>query len=356
MENIRLNIDSGMSSIVYVRNSFDDLLPLLANEGDVTVIIDKNVDNYYGDVFSNYRKIIIEVSEANKTLKLVDSIVGELLDKEVGRDTLILGVGGGITTDVAGFVASIYKRGVRCAYVSTSLLGQIDASFGGKTGVNYSGYKNIIGIIKQPVFSFINTSVLNTLPEREFKSGLSEMLKTFIIADRSAYQTCVDMFSQKDSYSLLMNNIEANDTFNKLITTAIRIKSWIVERDEKEKGERRLLNLGHTFGHAIEKCTSRKGKILHGEAVSVGLLISAALSHKLNLLAYDEFEKLKIDFKSIGLPFETDISAEMLLDAVKNDKKREGDTLHFALIKSIGSAIIKDISIDEIIELYNDLC
>lgn len=356
MENIRLNIDSGASSIVYIRDTFDDLFPLLEKEKDVTVIIDKNVDLYYGKIFEGYKKIIIETSESNKTLKVVDHIIGELLEMEVGRDALLLGVGGGITTDVTGFVASIYKRGVKCAYISTSLLGQIDASFGGKTGVNYAGYKNIIGVIKQPLFSYINTSVLKTLPEREFRSGLAEMLKTFIIADRSAYQICVDLFSEKDGYEKLMENIPANEAFNKLITTAVRTKSWIVERDEKEKGERRLLNLGHTFGHAIEKCSSKKDNILHGEAVAEGLVISVAISNKLEILSNEDYRKIISDFDTIGLPTKTNIPAESLLNAILNDKKREGDVLHFVLIQNIGSAIIKNITIDEIKGLYNDLC
>ena len=356
MENIRLNIDSGASSIVYIRDTFDDLFPLLEKEKDVTVIIDKNVDLYYGKIFEGYKKIIIETSESNKTLKVVDHIIGELLEMEVGRDALLLGVGGGITTDVTGFVASIYKRGVKCAYISTSLLGQIDASFGGKTGVNYAGYKNIIGVIKQPLFSYINTSVLKTLPEREFRSGLAEMLKTFIIADRSAYQICIDLFSEKDGYEKLMENIPANEAFNKLITTAVRTKSWIVERDEKEKGERRLLNLGHTFGHAIEKCSSKKDNILHGEAVAEGLVISVAISNKLEILSNEDYRKIISDFDTIGLPTKTNIPAESLLNAILNDKKREGDVLHFVLIQNIGSAIINNITIDDIKGLYNDLC
>lgn len=347
MENIRLNINSGSSSTVYIRDSFDDFYSLVEKEKEVVAIIDKNVERLYSGCFP-YNKIVIEVSEKNKTLKTIDYVIGELLKKEVNKNCLLLGIGGGILTDITGFVASIYKRGVRCAYVSTSLLGQVDASFGGKTGVNYKGYKNIVGSFSQPIFSYLNLSVLGTLPENEFNCGISEMLKMFVIADMGSYQTAVKLFSEKGPYD--------KDTFEKLLTIAVRLKSWIVERDVMEKGERRLLNLGHTFGHAIEKCSdSQGGNILHGEAISIGVIIAAKLSKKLGFLSDEDLSKIISDYQKIGLPVDCPYPMEMLLEAIRLDKKREGDDIHFVLIKNIGSAFLKTISIDELTEVSYDL-
>lgn len=348
MENIRLNINSGSSSTVYIRDSFDDFYLISEHEKSVIAVIDKNVEKLYGDCFP-YKKIVIgPVKEKIKTLKTVDFIIGELLKMEADRDTLLLGIGGGITTDITGFAASIYKRGIRCAYVSTSLLGQVDASFGGKTGVNYEGYKNIIGTFSQPVFSYLNISTLKTLPPREFSSGIVEMLKMFIIADRGSYQTAVTLFSGSKPYDTVI--------FEKLLTTAVRLKSWIVERDDKEKGERRLLNLGHTFGHAIEKCAAdRSMPVLHGEAVSMGIIISAMISSKLRHFSNENLESLIDDFTRLGLPTRSPFSIEELFAAVKADKKREGDSIHMALINNIGSTFLETISIDELAEVSNDL-
>lgn len=347
MENIRLNINSGSSSIVYIRDSFDDLFPLVDKEKELVAIIDRKVEELYGNYF-NCKKVVIDVSEKMKTLGTVDYIVGELLKLEVNRNALLLGIGGGITTDITGFVASIYKRGVRCAYVSTSLLGQVDAAFGGKTGVNYEGYKNIIGSISQPLFSYLNMSVLETLPPKEYLCGVAEMLKMFVIADNSSYNTAVNLFSGPKPYD--------KDVFEKLLTASVRLKSWIVERDEKERGERRLLNLGHTFGHAIEKCSDDSGnKILHGEAISIGTIIAAKISNKMGILSNEGLEALQNDYAKVGLPIESPYHMSQMLEAIRADKKREGDNIHFVLINNIGLAILKVISIDELAEVSNGL-
>lgn len=354
MENIRLTTKSGSSSVVYVRDNFEELHSMLSTEKEVVVIIDKNVEALFGNEF-NFKKIVIEVSEQKKTLETVSFVIEELLKAEVGRDCLLLGIGGGITTDIIGFVASIYKRGVRFAYVATSLLSQVDASFGGKNGVNFKDYKNIIGTINQSEYTFINISVLKTLPKREFLSGVAEMVKVFTIADYNSYRNCVDFFKNNEINDSLLDRADLRVALSKLIASAIKIKCWIVEKDELEKGERRLLNLGHTFGHAIEKCSMKGCNILHGEAISIGMVIAAKISNNIGLLLKDNLTTLINDLKAIGLPISTNIPLDQLLSAIKNDKKREGESIHLVLVQNIGQSIIKKVTIKELEDMIYDL-
>ncbi len=354
MESVRINTSTGASSIVYVRNSFDDLFSILKVKSEVVLIIDKNVNALYGDLFP-YKKIIIEASEKNKSLATVEHIIGELISMEAGKDSFLLGVGGGITSDITGFVASIYKRGVNFAYVATTLLSQVDASIGGKNGVNYKGFKNIIGAIVQPEFTFVNISVLRTLPDKEFVSGVAEMIKSFIIADRITYNNCIEFFRQNRVSGVIVEDKKKGEELGKFILSSIKTKRWIVEKDELDQGDRRLLNLGHTFGHAIEKCLENEQKVLHGEAVSMGIIIAAKISENLNLLPKETLKQLTNDFTSIGLPVEHNIKMEKLLIAIKNDKKREGDFINFVLIQNIGQAFVRPLSLKELEDIVYDL-
>ena len=193
----------------------------------------------------------VDVSETVKTMESVMDICSWLLDKGADRDALVLAVGGGITTDMAGFAATIYKRGVRFAYIPTTLLAQVDAAIGGKTGVNFEKYKNILGVIRQPEFTYLCPQVLESLPAREFLSGAAELLKTFIISDGGMYDRAVaylKAYSQDRAATLEQKEVELKE----LITAAAAVKAGVVSRDQFEKGERRVLNLGHTFAHAIE--------------------------------------------------------------------------------------------------------
>ena len=213
----------------------------------------------------------IEASEESKTMDTVMEICAWLLENNADRDALVLAIGGGITTDMAGFAASIYKRGVRFAYVPTTLLSQVDAAIGGKTGVNFDRYKNILGVIRQPEFTYICPQVLETLPKRDFLSGAAEMLKTFMIEDNGNYRKAADLFfAMAGEYSMEVHmygedagktwrNIVAKNrkALTELISAAAQVKAGVVSRDQFERGERRKLNLGHTFAHAIETLAQR---------------------------------------------------------------------------------------------------
>lgn len=364
----------------------DPLFPLLEDFGTVWIVCDRNVWEQVGspvserlrgghansgDGLSVCNKLlgvsIIDASEANKTMETVESVVGDMLEAGADRNVLVLGIGGGITTDLAGFVASIYKRGVRFAFVPTTLLAQVDAAIGGKNGVNFRSYKNMIGVIRQPEFTYIYNESLKTLPQRAFLSGVAELLKTFIIADADAYNDVVgrlkawkanepdaDCSSEKDGERSIP---EMGD----LAARAAEIKASIVEQDPAEHGLRRVLNLGHTFAHAIEKLSS--GRWSHGEAVAVGIILAARLAESLSDKVTDSEgmpflceeglrARLERDFKAIGLPTECPYTLKEMSDAMSKDKKAEGDRINFILPAKIGSVKIVKINIEQY-DLYS---
>jgi len=320
--------------------------------------------------------LLLDVSEENKSMSTVLEICKWLMDNDAGRNALLLAIGGGITTDMAGFAASIYKRGIRFAYVPTTFLSQVDAAIGGKTGVNFQNYKNILGVIRQPEFTYICPEVLGTLPYRDFLSGAAELLKTFIIDNAgNNYEKAVEVLSEihesidrKQAIALHLAEIE------ELAAAAAKIKAGIVERDEFECGERRKLNLGHTFAHAIESVSmSRHTGISHGEAVAMGMIMAAKASERYyslapeNSLRSDDIagqndtatseegeslsSRLARDFSRCGLPTECPFPPESLSGAMKKDKKAENGIVHFVLIRAIGDVRIVDLPVESAVNL-----
>ena len=310
---------------------------------------------------------LIDASEETKTMDTVMDICGWLLDNGADRDALVLAVGGGVTCDMVGFAASIYKRGVRFAYVPTTLLAQVDAAVGGKTGVNYDRYKNILGVIRQQEFTYICPQVLASLPHREFTAGVAEMLKTFIIDDNGNYQKAVDVLSEmSQGYSILPEESAADywtdcvaaysNELMYLVTEAVRVKAGIVSRDQFEKGERRKLNLGHTFAHAIETLAQREERdITHGEAVAMGLVMAARLSDRVfrgDMDTPTEMEAgLAIDLCDCGLFPQCPYDVEDMAEIMSKDKKAEGGKVHFILIREIGDVTSYSLAVDEVVKL-----
>lgn len=331
--------------------------------------------------------LLLDVSEEHKSMSTVLEICKWLMDNDAGRNALLLAIGGGITTDMAGFAASIYKRGIRFAYVPTTFLSQVDAAIGGKTGVNFENYKNILGVIRQPEFTYICPEVLGTLPYRDFLSGAAELLKTFIIDNTgNNYEKAVEVLSEihgsidrKQAIALHLAEIED------LVAAAAKIKAGIVERDEFECGERRKLNLGHTFAHAIESVSMSRHNgsmsghndaefgVTHGEAVAMGMIMAAKASERYYNLASEspsqpeniagqndtatneEAESLSSrlvrDFSRCGLPTECPFPPESLSGAMKKDKKAENGIVHFVLIRAIGDVRIEDLPVESAVNL-----
>ena len=278
--------------------------------------------------------IAIEATAEGKSMETVLLIARSLLEAGASRKALVLAVGGGITTDLAGFVASIYKRGIRYANVPTTLLAQVDAAIGGKTGVNFDSYKNMLGVIVQPVFTFICAEVLQTLPRRDFLSGAAEMLKTFVIEN------------EDDHYARALAWISSGSTDGQeLILAAAAVKAGVVSRDPFEAGERRKLNLGHTFAHAIEHEARLRGEdVTHGEAVAMGMVLAARVADALGVSSGLE-ASLTQDFTTAGLPTQCPYPMETLAEAMDKDKKAEGGLVHFVLPERIGSVVIRDLSV-----------
>ena len=290
--------------------------------------------------------LAITADEAHKTIDTVMDICRWLCDNGADRDALVLAVGGGVTTDMAGFAASIYKRGVRYANIPTTLLSMVDAGIGGKTGVNLDGYKNLLGVIRQPEFTAIFPEVLETLPEREFRSGLAEMLKTFIIKNpRRAYERAVALMGSSPGAASAL----ADGELAELIQLAAGIKQEIVEKDEFETGLRRKLNLGHTWAHAIEwwqKETGREEQFTHGEAVAIGMVQAAKYAERHGIAEEPGLaERIAADLKACGLPTELPCPEQELLPAILKDKKAYGSKIKLVLPRKIGKVVVKSVSL-----------
>jgi 3-dehydroquinate synthase len=368
-------------SRICIHKTLSDLGGFLNDSRKTFVIIDSNLKHLYNH-FNGCNIIEICTCEQRKNLDTVASIAEKLLESGADRGAFILGVGGGITTDIAGFTASIYKRGVDFAFVPTTLLAQSDASIGGKNGVNFESYKNILGTINQPQWVYICAEVLRSLGIKEFRAGIAEVLKTFILFDAEYYSVAVSYFEELENYysqngTYLLDGGCCNggshkgefykeDVLLEIIGKCAQYKSGVVERDEFEKGERRMLNLGHTFAHAIEKVCADSNSyapIMHGEAVAIGMVLAAKLSAKYFGMSQDFTARLEDDLKKVGLPADLPCSPDgvaipvnVLVEALKKDKKVKGDSIHFILPKGIGDVEDVLVPLKVVEELSNDLC
>lgn len=389
----QINIYSGKKVIsrIVAADSLKELEACLEPYRSVFALIDRNVAEKCPAVARLMQMLerrnvpcrLVEASEESKTLETVMDICGWLLGNNADRDALVLAVGGGITTDMAGFAACIYKRGVRFAYVPTTLLSQVDAAIGGKTGVNFEKYKNILGIIRQPNFTYLCPQVLESLPQRDFLSGAAEMLKTFMIEDGGNYSKAADLFfdiSSEYHVEVLMNGKDDSQTWGSimakhrktlagLIAAAARVKAGIVSRDQFEKDERRKLNLGHTFAHAIETLAQKDGGsrfnspedistgpgVTHGEAVAMGMVLAARLADRYYRNDRNEITelegKISNDLWDSNIPCYCPYSVEEMSEAMKKDKKAEGGKVNFVLPKAVGEVEVVAMTVEEVCRL-----
>ena len=313
-----------------------ELLPALLPHKRVVVVSDTNIDRHYHSLIEPYDHVLIGLGEASKTLLTLDAIYRRFIELGVDRSCFVLAIGGGIVTDVAGFAASTFMRGLEFGFISTSLLGQVDASVGGKNGVNVEGYKNMVGTFTQPKFVICDVDLLRTLSPREFRTGLAEIIKAAVIADAELFE----MLEQAD-FSTLQRD---SDTLREMVYRAIKVKADIVERDERESGDRRLLNLGHTLAHAIEKSSS---KFNHGEAVAVGLAMIAEVAANREMLAVADKERIVALLERAGFALEPPVEVRTLLKAVKRDKKAEGDSIHVVFPLGVGNCCVEKMPIEE---------
>lgn len=334
MKTLTIEGDSGTSTIL-VGESLNHLNQYVSAEKTV-IITDTNVWEHYGEAFPDCDVVKIGTGEGIKNLDTVETIYDELLAWDIDRSAFIVGIGGGIVCDITGFVASTYMRGVRFGFVSSTLLSQVDASVGGKNGVNLGGFKNMVGVFSQPEFVICDFKLLKTLPRRELLCGFAEIVKHAVIADARMFKYLEE------------NHVDAlaldDDVIEKLIYDCIVIKSAIVNRDEKERGERRKLNFGHTFGHAIEMTLG----VPHGEAVSMGMVVAADLSAQRGGLAQEKADRISDLIRKLDLPIHRSGDRQKIVDAMGKDKKRAGAAIHFVLLRDIGEAFVEEIPIEEI--------
>ena len=332
-----------------------DISRFLLPEPELYVVYDRNVEWVARElvaVLPHAKALGLETSEARKTLDTVQETGRWLLASGASRNAFLLAVGGGITTDISGFAASIYKRGIRYANLPTTLLAQVDAAIGGKTGVNLDGYKNMLGTFRMPQYTFLCADVLRTLPPREFRSGLAELLKTFLLADGAAYTAAVAALAGEpctknaDFVHRTPEMAEPCTKMGDFVHRAAEIKAGIVARDPEEHGERAKLNLGHTFGHALEHEARLRGDDLtHGEAVAIGILLAARLGESLGLAENGLAALLEADFKRLGLPAECPYSLGSLQDAMAKDKKAlGGGSVKFVLPVRPGEVVFHEMN------------
>lgn len=306
---------------------------------DVVILTDENVYRIYGEYFPpSCPVIVLEPGEKSKTPDIIAYIASRLLDMRIDREGFMLGIGGGVVSDIAGFMAAVYMRGIKFGIISTTLLSQVDASIGGKNGVNCCGVKNVLGTFNHPEFVICDPLMLKTLPEEEYRSGLSELVKAALVYDPG-------LISRIESEPIIFDSRDT-DKLESYIIRAAEIKKNIVEADFLEKDVRRLLNFGHTFGHAAE---SEYG-LLHGQAVAWGMIAAMIFSAQKGFLSMEALGRMERIIRAMNLLPAIDIDGKRVAGRLVNDKKKTGDHLHFVFLSGVGNGIIRKIPVQEAVD------
>lgn len=332
---------------------YDNFTKIFDSVKKICFITDTNVGKLYlneiKEFFSSFSVFDYEIKagESSKDINVALDIEKFLFENDFSRNDCLVGIGGGVVSDLTGFVAGLYKRGIPHVFVPTTLLSMVDASIGGKTAVDFEGCKNMIGVFKSPSLIYMNLSTLDSLPPREYYSGFAEIMKAALLADSKFYEWLIN-----NMYEICDKDF---DIINEMIERSILIKKSIVDKDPFEKGDRALLNLGHTIGHAIESYF--KGEYLHGECVALGCVAAAFISWKKDMITMDEYYEIRDMFVPFNLPIsiETD-NLQPILDILKKDKKNVGKQVNMVLLKKIGKAVlVSDISDELIVAALDEL-
>ena len=315
-------------------NAEFSLLGKLVDKSQAILVTDENVFGYHKKIFSGWKTIVIRAGEEHKIQSTVDEMIKQLIGFEADRKTTLVGVGGGVVTDITGYVASIYMRGISFGFVPSSILAMVDASIGGKNGIDVGLYKNLVGQVRQPEFLLYDSSLLRTLPEREWINGFAEIVKHASIKDATLFKDL-----EQNSISGYRKKKEA---VSALIRKNVMIKSSIVQKDEFEKSERRLLNFGHTLGHAIENLY----QLPHGHAISAGMVAAGMLSEQ--CLGFRDTYRIQTLLEKYGLPTWVDFDPGKVCTILRMDKKKEKDAMNYVLLEKIGKAVVKKIPIADL--------
>lgn len=345
---MKINVQTKLSSydIIIEKGIFSNLDKLIKerlNPQKVFVITDKNVWNEYGTKIEKtiealsieYCINIVDPGEESKSISSAESIINQLVKKNIGRGDLIIAIGGGVVGDLSGFVSSIYMRGIDFINIPTTLLSQVDSSVGGKTGVNLELGKNLVGTFYQPKLVVIDPDFLKSLNDRVFRDGMAEVIKYALIKDRELFEIL-----SKNDIDSIQNDMET------IIARCCNIKKNIVQNDEFDKGERMILNFGHTLGHAIESYYSYE-RYTHGEGVAIGMHRISELAVGQNLISKELFNSIHTLIEKYGLPvFDEKILDEDLLEFIKHDKKNIDGEIKIVLVNDIGESKIMDVEMD----------
>lgn len=339
--------------------SFDELWDELKGLGcenrRICIVTDSKVDEIYGgqvlellqDKCLKAVKYVFPNGEESKNLDTVREIYKFLIQEGLDRKDILLALGGGVVGDTTGYTAATYLRGIDFVQVPTTLLSQADSSIGGKTGVDFDGYKNMVGAFKMPSLVYMNLSVLSTLEDRQFFSGFGEVMKHGLIKDAMFYEWLIEHM-----YEICERDL---NVLQEMLIRSCTVKKLVVEKDPTEQGERALLNFGHTIGHAIEK--AKNFELYHGECVALGAVAAAYISWKRELLSMEEYYEIRDMFVPFYLPISVDgINPEEILRLTKSDKKMESGKIKFVLLKKIGKAVIdKTVTDEEILAAINEI-
>ena len=333
----------------------EELKELEVSNRRLCIITDSNVDKLYGEEVQKLlegnclkvAKYAFPAGEENKNLDTVKEVYKYLIEEGFDRKDILLALGGGVVGDLTGYVAATYLRGVDYIQIPTTLLAQTDSSIGGKTGVDFDGYKNMVGACKMPRLVYQTLSVLKTLDDRQVISGLAEVMKHGLIKDAIFYEWLIE-----NMYEICERDL---DVLEEMLMRSCSVKKLVVEKDPTEQGDRALLNLGHTIGHAIEK--AKNFELFHGECVALGIVAAAYISWKKEMLSMDEYYEIRDMFVPFYLPITVeDIVPEEILKLTKSDKKMESGKIKFVLLKKIGKAVIdKTVTDDEILAAVNEI-
>lgn len=317
----------------YFDASFREL-DKLVDKKKAVIITDEHVFSAHKSKFRNWNVITLKPGEAYKVQPTADAIIEQLIDLQADRKSVLIGVGGGVVTDLTGYVASVYMRGIRFGFVPTSVLAMVDASIGGKNGIDVGQYKNLVGIIRQPSFLFYDLSFLKTLPDQEWSNGFAEIIKHACILDRGLFSLL-----EKTNLRAIKKHPEL---LAKIILRNIDLKSGVVKRDELESGDRKLLNFGHTLGHALET----QYELTHGQAVSLGMVFASWLSAVLE--GYSEPHRVEAILASYGLPTRAAFDTEKVFKVLVMDKKRVNTAFSYVLLQKTGKGMIRQIETESL--------
>lgn len=319
----------------YLNTSYSQLLQIAPPAGCI-IVTDQHINRHYADLFSNYRVLSIKAGESSKNWETLQLLAAKLASFEAHKKTTLIGIGGGVITDITGFLASVYMRGVSCGFVPTSLLGMVDAAIGGKNGINIGLHKNMTGAIRQPRFILYDISFLTTLPDEEWSNGLAEVIKYGCITEPGI----LDLLQQ---YNLQVLQ-QKPEQLNRVISGCIDQKNRIVQADEQETGERKILNFGHTAGHAFETIY----QLPHGQAVGLGMLVALIASEQQLNLDPGIRNRIKGLLQQYNLPVTLRFDVDKVMETLRMDKKRDSDHIDFILLESTGKAVITPLSFDNI--------